>query len=65
MFYVYNVLEFCETDIFVVVDKWKLNRRLYPGLTTEQIAVVALPDAAKAIFVTSITTSVAFFASGK
>lgn len=51
-------------DIFVVVDKWKVHRRQLPNtFTTEQVAQVALPDAAYATFVTSITTSVAFFAS--
>ena len=51
-------------DIFVVVDKWKSYRRQLPNtFTTEQVAKIALPDAAYATFVTSITTSVAFFAS--
>lgn len=51
-------------DIFVVFDKWTNGRRQLPrGCTTEQLAVTVLPDAAYAIFVTSITTAAAFLAS--
>ncbi len=51
-------------DIFVVVDKWKaIRQELSPDLTTEQVAVYALPKIALATFVTSITTAAAFFAS--
>ena len=48
----------------MVVDHWKSTRRqLPPDATTEEVALVALPAAAYATFVTSITTSVAFFSS--
>jgi len=51
-------------DIFVAVDKWNNTRAASPkDATTEDIAEVALPDAAGAMLLTTITTSVAFFAS--
>jgi predicted RND superfamily exporter protein len=51
-------------DIFVAVDIWKSFRREMPrDLTTDQVALVALPKIAFATFVTSITTAAAFFAS--
>jgi preprotein translocase subunit SecF len=50
-------------DIFVVVDKWKNVRLEHPKATTEYIAALALPDAALAMFLTTITTAIAFFAT--
>ncbi len=51
-------------DIFVAVDIWKSIRHEMPqDLTTEQVALYALPKIAFATFVTSITTAAAFFAS--
>lgn len=50
-------------DVFVAVDKWKNARNEHPHATTEEIACVALPDAAGAMFLTTITTCVAFFAT--
>jgi hypothetical protein len=49
-------------DIFVVVDKWK-NARLKLGMLadTTSVAAEALPDAAGAMFLTTLTTAVAFF----
>ena len=44
-------------DIFVVVDRWKLKRLEHPDLSTEEVAIIALPEAAYATFVTSITVS--------
>lgn len=44
-------------DIFVVVDRWKLKRLEHPDLSTEVVAIIALPEAAYATFVTSITVS--------
>ena len=44
-------------DIFVVVDRWKLKRLQHPDLSTEEVAIIALPEAAYATFVTSITVS--------
>lgn len=48
-------------DVFVAVDKWKNARIKHPDATTEEIASLALPDAAMAMFLTTLTTSVAFF----
>mmetsp|Transcript_7523 Transcript_7523/g.15390 ORF Transcript_7523/g.15390 Transcript_7523/m.15390 type:complete len:1133 (-) Transcript_7523:134-3532(-) len=48
-------------DVFVAVDKWKNARLKYPDATTEEVAAVAMPDAAEAMFLTTLTTSVAFF----
>merc|ERR1740124_769219 len=50
-------------DIFVAVDKWKNARMEHPNATTEEVASIALPDAASAMFYTTITTCVAFFAT--
>lgn len=50
-------------DVFVAVDKWKNARLEYPRATTEQVAAVALPDALGAMFLTTLTTAVAFFAT--
>ena len=50
-------------DIFVAVDKWKNARIDFPVATTEQIAALALPDALLAMFLTTLTTAVAFFAT--
>ena len=50
-------------DIFVAVDKWKNARLEHPSASTEYIAAVALPDAASAMFLTTLTTAVAFFAT--
>lgn len=49
--------------IFVAVDKWKNMRREMPKATTEEVAVKALPSAAKAMVLTTTTTAVAFFGS--
>jgi len=48
-------------DIFVVVDKWKNVRLDKPDASTEDVAAVALPDAAGAMLLTTTTTAVAFF----
>jgi len=50
-------------DVFVAVDKWKNARLEYPKASTEYVAAVALPDAASAMFLTTLTTAVAFFAT--
>jgi protein dispatched 1 len=50
-------------DVFVAIDKWKNARIDNRNGSTEDIAAVALPDAAVAMFLTSITTSVAFFST--
>lgn len=50
-------------DLFVAVDKWKNARIADPEGTTEDIAERALPDAAGAMFLTTSTTAVAFFAT--
>lgn len=48
-------------DVFVAVDKWKNARLRKPDGTVQEIAVMAFPDAATAMFLTTATTSVAFF----
>jgi predicted RND superfamily exporter protein len=50
-------------DVFVTVDKWKNARLKHPSASVEEIAAIAMPDAALAMFLTSLTTSVAFFAT--
>lgn len=49
-------------DIFVAVDKWK-NARIKLGTQADTTAVAAkaLPDAAGSMFLTTLTTAVAFF----
>jgi hypothetical protein len=41
-------------DIFVAVDKWKNARLGRRNATTERIAAIALPDAAGAMFLTTV-----------
>jgi hypothetical protein len=50
-------------QIFVATDKWKNARSDNPSGSTEDIAAAALPDAASAMFLTTVTTAVAFFAT--
>jgi len=50
-------------DIFVAVDKWKNARIANPVASTEDVAAIALPDAAGAMLLTTSTTAVAFFAT--
>jgi len=50
-------------DLFVAVDKWKNARLANPDGTVEDIAEIALPDAAGAMLLTTSTTAVAFFAT--
>lgn len=50
-------------DLFVAVDKWKNARISHPSKSTEDIAEIALPDAAGAMFLTTSTTAVAFFST--
>mmetsp|Transcript_3888 Transcript_3888/g.8675 ORF Transcript_3888/g.8675 Transcript_3888/m.8675 type:complete len:1195 (+) Transcript_3888:233-3817(+) len=50
-------------DVFVAVDKWKNARHELPHGMTEQVAALALPDAAYAMLLTSTTTAAAFFAT--
>jgi hypothetical protein len=61
---VFVVFALGADDVFVAVDKWK-NARLEHGndLSTPEIAAIALPDAAGAMFLTTFTTAVAFFAT--
>jgi len=58
---VFVVFALGADDIFVAVDKWKNARLDYPKATTEQIAAIALPDAANAMLLTTTTTAAAFF----
>lgn len=50
-------------NLFVASDKWKIFRLKYPEKSTEDIASMALPEAASAMLLTTSTTSVAFFAT--
>ena len=47
----------------MAVDKWKNTRQRNPSSSVEEVAAVALPDAASAMFLTTLTTAVAFFAT--
>jgi len=58
---VFVVFALGADDIFVAVDKWKNARLDHPDADTEFVAAVALPDAAGAMFLTTITTAIAFF----
>ena len=48
-------------DVFVAVDKWKNARLRNPDASVEEVAAIALPDAALSMFLTTLTTAVAFF----
>lgn len=50
-------------DVFVAVDKWKNARLAKQSASTEEIAAIALPNAASAMLLTTSTTAVAFFAT--
>ncbi len=50
-------------DLFVASDKWKNYRVRYPQKSSEDIAALALPEAASAMLLTTSTTAVAFFAT--
>jgi len=50
-------------DVFVAVDKWKNARLEMKNNTTEEVASRALPDAAYAMLLTTVTTAAAFFAT--
>lgn len=50
-------------DIFVAIDNWKNTRLQYPTHSTEFIAAKSIPDAAWAMFLTTLTTAVAFFST--
>lgn len=50
-------------DVFVAVDKMKNARLDHPQASTEEIAARALPDAAHSMLLTTLTTSLAFFAT--
>jgi hypothetical protein len=58
---VFVVFALGADDIFVAVDKWKNTRIMHPKASAEEIAAIALPDTAGAIFLTTITTAIAFF----
>jgi hypothetical protein len=51
-------------DIFVAIDKWKNARIAHPHNSTEYVAAIAFPDALVAMFLTTLTTAIAFFATG-
>ena len=50
-------------DIFVLYEKWDQHVQADPDADTEDIAAAALPDAAYAMALTTVTTAGAFFAT--
>mmetsp|Transcript_13477 Transcript_13477/g.19413 ORF Transcript_13477/g.19413 Transcript_13477/m.19413 type:complete len:1143 (+) Transcript_13477:65-3493(+) len=60
---VFVVFALGADDVFVAVDKWKNARLANPQGPVADVAAVALPDAASAMFLTTLTTAVAFFAT--
>jgi len=58
---VFVVFALGADDVFVAVDKWKNARNGLPNGSTEDVAAIAFPDAAGAMFLTTLTTAVAFF----
>jgi hypothetical protein len=60
---VFVVFALGADDIFVATDKWKNARIDNHDGSVEDIAALALPDAAGAMMLTTITTAVAFFAT--
>ena len=52
---VFVVFALGADDIFVAIDKWKNARLENKNGTTEEIAAVALPDAAGAMFLTTVS----------
>lgn len=50
-------------DIFVAFDKWTNYRKNNMTKSTEYVAAYALPESLTAMFLTTITTSLAFFAT--
>jgi len=58
---VFVVFALGADDIFVAVDKWKIARIEHPNADTEFVAAIALPDGACSMFLTTITTAIAFF----
>lgn len=53
---VFVVFALGADDVFVAVDKWKNARLEHKSATTEDIAAIALPDAAGAMFLTTVCT---------
>jgi hypothetical protein len=52
---VFVVFALGADDVFVAVDKWKNARLEHKSATTEDIAAIALPDAAGAMFLTTVS----------
>jgi len=50
-------------DIYVAFDKWTNYRRENLNKSTEYVAALALPESLYAMFLTTLTTTIAFFAS--
>lgn len=58
---VFVVFALGADNVFVATDKWKNARIEHPSASTLAIAGSALPDSAGAMFLTTITTAIAFF----
>lgn len=54
---VFVVFALGADDIFVAVDKWKNARLEMPYAMTEDVAAEALPDAASAMFLTTVSST--------
>ena len=52
---VFVVFAIGADDIFVAVDKWKNARIEAPNTSTVEVATVALPSAAKGMFLTTVS----------
>jgi len=50
-------------DIYVAFDKWTNYRKANMTKSTEYVAAYALPESTSAMFLTTLTTAVAFFAT--
>ena len=50
-------------DIYVAFDKWTNCRKANMTKSTEYVAAYALPESTSAMFLTTLTTAVAFFAT--
>jgi predicted RND superfamily exporter protein len=58
---VFVVFALGADNVFVATDKWKNARIEHPTASTLAIAGSVLPDSAGAMFLTTITTAIAFF----
>merc|ERR1712194_368895 len=60
---VFVVFSLGAGDVYVVFDKWTNYRKNNMTKSTEYVAAYALPESLSAMFLTTITTALAFFAT--